>query len=98
MYGSKQNQSQFKSYPDCNTDGTQAFCSTYELQRLTNLNIFITITLKNLTVPHMNMVRMAQVVERKTGNPMVQGSHLIPQHFEVVCFWAWFTFNIKLFI
>ncbi len=39
------------------------------------------------------MVSMAQVVERKTGNPMVQGSHLTPQHFEVVCFWAWFTFN-----
>jgi hypothetical protein len=40
---------------------------------------------------------MAQEVERKAGNPKVQGSHLTPQHFEVVCFWAWFSFNIKLF-
>jgi hypothetical protein len=40
---------------------------------------------------------MAQVVELKTGNPKVQGSHLTPQRFEIVCFWAWFTFNIKLF-
>ncbi len=39
---------------------------------------------------------MAQAVEWKTGNPKVQGSHLKPQHFEVVCFWAWFIFNIKL--
>jgi hypothetical protein len=39
---------------------------------------------------------MAQVVERKAGNPMVQGSHLTLQHFEVVCFWAWFSFSIKL--
>jgi hypothetical protein len=46
----------------------------------------------------MNMVSMAQVVEQKTGNPKVQVSHLTPQHFEVVCFWAWFTFNTKLFI
>jgi hypothetical protein len=46
----------------------------------------------------MNRVSMAQVVERKTGNLKVQGSHLTPQHFKVVCFWAWFTFNIKLFI
>ena len=46
----------------------------------------------------MNMVSIAQMVERKTGNPKDQGSHLTPQHFEVVCFWAWFTFNIKLFI
>ncbi len=41
------------------------------------------------------MVSMAQVVEWKTGNPKVQGSHLTRQHFEVVCFWAWFSFNIK---
>ena len=46
----------------------------------------------------MNMVSMAQLVEWKTGNPKDQGSHLTPQHFEVVCFWAWFTFNIKLFM
>ncbi len=46
----------------------------------------------------MNMVSMAQVVEQKTGKPKVQGSHLNPQHFEVVCFWARFTFNIKFFI
>ena len=46
----------------------------------------------------MIMISIAQVVEQKTGNPKVQGSHLTPQHFEVVCFWAWFTFNIKLFI
>jgi hypothetical protein len=26
----------------------------------------------------MNMVSMAQVVERKTGNPKVQGSYLTP--------------------
>ncbi len=30
----KINQSQFKSFPDCNKDGTQAFWSNYELQRL----------------------------------------------------------------
>jgi hypothetical protein len=41
---------------------------------------------------------MAQVVERKTVNPKVQGSHLTSHHFEVVCFWAWFRFNIKLVI
>ena len=46
----------------------------------------------------MNMVSMAQVVEWKIGNHFVQGSHLTLQNFEVVCFWAWFTFNIKLFI
>ncbi len=44
------------------------------------------------------MVSMAQVVERKTGNPKVQSSHVTPHHFEVVCFWAWFSFNIKLVI
>jgi hypothetical protein len=44
----------------------------------------------------MNMISMAQVVEQMTGNPKVQGSQLTSQHFEVVCFWAWFTFNIKL--
>ena len=43
----------------------------------------------------MNMISMAQVVEWKTGNPKVQGSYLTLQHFEVVCCWAWFTFNIK---
>ncbi len=42
----------------------------------------------------MSMVSMAQVLERKNVNPNVQGSHLTPpQHFEVVCFWAWFNFN-----
>ncbi len=46
----------------------------------------------------MNIVIMAQVVEQKAGNIKVQGSHLTTQHFEVVCFWAWFTFNTKLFI
>jgi hypothetical protein len=44
----------------------------------------------------MNMISMAQVVEWKTGYPKVQGSNLTPQHFEVVCFWAWFRFTIKL--
>ncbi len=53
---------------------------------------------KYLTVPQLNMISMAQVVEWKTGNPKVQGSHLTLQHFEVVCCWAWFTFNIKLLI
>jgi hypothetical protein len=42
------------------------------------------------------MISMAQVVEWKTGIPKAQGSHLTLQHFEVVCCWAWFTFNIKL--
>ncbi len=42
------------------------------------------------------MISMAQVVEWKTGNTRVQGSHLTLQHFEVVCCWTWFTFNIKL--
>jgi hypothetical protein len=46
----------------------------------------------------MNMFSMAQVVEWKAGNPKVQGSLLTLQHFEVVCFWAWSTFNIKLLI
>jgi|LakMenEpi03Aug12_release.lakeMendotaPanAssembly.Ray.scaffolds.fasta_scaffold5396654_1 hypothetical protein len=46
----------------------------------------------------MNMVSMAQLVERKTGNPKVQGSHLTLKHFEVVSLWAWFTFNTILFI
>ncbi len=46
----------------------------------------------------MNMISMPQVVEWKTGNPKVQGSHLTLQYFEVVCCWAWFTFNIKLLI
>ncbi len=46
----------------------------------------------------MNMISMAQVVEWKTRNVKVQGSHLTSQYFEVVCFWAWFTFNIKLLI
>ncbi len=43
----------------------------------------------------MNIVSMAQVVERKIVNSKVQGSYLTPQHFEVMCFWAWFSFNIK---
>jgi hypothetical protein len=46
----------------------------------------------------MNMVSMAQVVERNNGYPKVQGSHLTPQHFEVVRFWAWYIFNINLCI
>jgi hypothetical protein len=46
----------------------------------------------------MIMVSMAQLVEWKTGNLKVQGSLLTPQHFEVVCFLAWFSFNIKLLL
>ncbi len=45
-----------------------------------------------------NIDSMAQVVEWTTGDPKVQGSHLTPQHFEVVCFWAWFNFNRKLLL
>ncbi len=46
----------------------------------------------------MNMDSMAQVVGWTTCNPKVQGSQLTLQHFEGVCFWAWFSFNKKLFI
>jgi hypothetical protein len=53
---------QFKSYPYCNKDGTQAFWSNYELQRLTNLNIFVTTSLNIQQFLHVDTVRMAQVV------------------------------------
>ena len=78
MYGSKLNQSQFKSYPDCNTDGTQAFLLNLWTPETDKLKHFYYSYLKNLTVAHMKMVSMAQVVERKTGNPKVQGSQLTP--------------------
>jgi hypothetical protein len=61
MYSLKWNQGQFKSYPFCNKDGTQAFCSNYELQRLTNLNIFVTTSLNIQQFLH--LVNLAQVVE-----------------------------------
>ncbi len=85
---------QIKSYPYCNKDGTQAFCSNYELQRLTNLNIFVSTSLNIQKFLHMAMVRMAQVVEWKAGYPFFPSC--LP-HFGVVCLnWAWITFNIKI--
>ncbi len=63
MYSLKSNQGQFKSFPCCNKDGTQAFCSNYELQRLTNLNLFVITSLNIQQFMYMDMVRMAQVVE-----------------------------------
>ncbi len=84
MYSLKLNQSQFKSCPDCNKDGTQAFSSNYELQRLTKLNIFIITSLKFQQFTSLTMVRMAQVVEWIDGIIKVWGS-LLTSHIMELC-------------
>jgi hypothetical protein len=62
---------------------TQVFCSNFELQKVTKLNIFITTSLNIQQFLRLFVVRMAQVVEQKAGNSKVKVP--IP-HFGVVCF------------